>query len=602
MSDFIVAVPTPELLRETSTVRKSATSRIFDQVATAYTEFLVDYGPHDRSVTFPGAQSTAGVLSWSRASDDDVITNGDFWSVAAGSSVAENLAHNMAIRGGSLVHTVPVWGAYAAVFGERYSNRVWFWNTTPALEAIHYGSDVEFTYVSNRPLLVALALSRGRPDVTLSPNFVSEYLHFGYSVSGATPYLGVSTLDVSECLVVSDGTISFRDAPQQDCHLPRDHSEREGALALKEALTRSMDRCVAEIGTDPLQFRLSGGKDSRLLAGLLRGSSVDVQAVTFGVEQDIEVQLSRRIASMAEFDHNVTAPRQADGDSLRAQIGRVIFESGGIPPSEAHLGATAGATPSFPGQPIMLGQWPLTKGGLAKVMRYNDSGIRTALQSQGSPLLSRIEAQQYIDMVDEWADSVAAPSEIEKLYLFARQFRSGRYLHSHITHYSRDSTIVYPISDSEVTAVCDALTMAEKVSQRALFLALQDIWSDVVDLPLHGSVWRFEVAGPADISGSGYGSRKSGTIVGSGSNDIDAATVGSSERVPAIELAGEIVKSARWIYLRSILSEDIAASVEECAAGHVSLPAEMSNREFYKLTWRLLVADVWLSGAWLSHL
>src|SRR5699024_11105473 len=93
-------------------------------------------------------------------------------------------------------------------------------------------------------------------------------------------------------------------------------------------------------------------------------------------------------------------------------------------------------------------------------------------------------------------DELLINREIEKLYLFAREFRSGRYLHAHIAQYSGSSMIAYPIADAEVGAVCDALTMYEKVSEKSLFGALQRIWPEVMRVPLDRSRWRFEAAGP----------------------------------------------------------------------------------------------------------
>ncbi|SLN01437.1 MoeH5 [Corynebacterium xerosis] len=602
MNDFLIAVPRLGLLSADKAARENEAKTRLASVAATYQRYKAEGSAGTATVDFPASGSTGAVLTWPNG-ESHVQSRGDFWAVSTDQRTTMSLLHAMRLRGGALVYDSPAWGSYAATFGEKYSQRVWFWNTTPALEAIHFGADSEFVFVSNRPLLVALSLSHGLADVDLDRAYLPEYLHLGYSVSGRTSFKGVTTIPVNGCLVVHRGEIFFREVPRMISELSAEHGEEEGAEALAQALQSATRRSLEQANGATTQLRLSGGKDSRLLAGLLRQQGAGVEAITYGVEEDTEVQLSRRIAQMAGFPHTVSSPSLAVGVNLRERVERIMFECGGIPASEAHLGETVGSDPSLLGEPIMLGQWPLMKGGIAKVMRYPEGGIRGAVHKQASNILSSRTANPIVDMLNEWFDDAVAGTELEKLYLFAREFRSGRYLHSHVTHYSRDALVIYPISDMQVTAVCDVLTMAEKVSQRALFLATQRIWPEVMALPLHGSSWRFEAGGPADISGNTYGLRNAAQPIQQLPRQRTHAQVDQSTPGDSIQnLAIEIVSGGRWPYFRDLLSTEMSNAIESTATGQSAPPAGMSIRAYKKSVWRVLLADVWLSGGWLRDL
>src|SRR5699024_2700 len=102
-----------------------------------------------------------------------------------------------------------------------------------------------------------------------------------------------------------------------------------------------------------------------------------------------------------------------------------------------------------------------------------------------------------------WAEDTPVNAGIEYLYLFARNFRSGRWLQAHINLYDRDAYIAYPIADSEVAAVSDALSMTEKVSERTLFSALGGIWPEALEIPLSNKgSFKFEITEANQVFGN----------------------------------------------------------------------------------------------------
>lgn len=602
MTLFLVAIPTTD--RDVP-AWPDTSERMLARLARVATGFAPLLGPDYEPEPSIGEPVTdqAAVLSWRRRGDAELpLAQGDHWSVTAGSAVDAALRGSVRRRGGRLVYDTPVWGQYAAVWGERYADRVTAWNTVPALEAIHWGEAAGYVFLSNRPLLVALAaVSGARSAVQLSTDYVTEYLLYGYSVSGQTPFAGVRTIPVNRALQVHRGRAGLVDLPTGlEGPLPVDHTAEEGAEALAGALSSAMDRTLRGLDGRPLQLRMSGGKDSRLLLGLLREQEVDVQAVTFGRSTDPDVRLAQWLTEGTGTAHEYRLPELARAETLSGQVASTIAASGGIPASEPHTSRYLAAEPQRPGEAIMLGQWPLTKGGMAKRVRYPAGAVWEMLRKQGGALVDQAAREEADAWLYQWFTDVPAVNELEKLYLFAREFRSGRYLHAHIAHYSGEAQIAYPISDAEVAAVCDALTMAEKVSEKALFGALERVWPEVMAVPLDRSVWRFEVGGPdPELSGPHYDSRTTPLPeMTAEPESVDRPSEFSTQL--AVQLAREILAGDRQDLFASLLDHSVWEALQTAASrGEVVVPEGMVRMELVKYFWRIYVADIWLSRQWL---
>lgn len=604
MTHFLVAVPTtPRNLLDAGS--ESATlERLLYRAGEAYRPFVGE--DHERAgrIVRPSGRGASAALIFDRVGGQQGVMDEhrDWWVVSAGQGVAPSLCRHVRRRGGALRYEQPVWGQYAAVFVERWMDRVTAWNTVPALEAIHYASIGSHILLTNRPLLAALAMAGGLPGaVRPSEAYAREYLSVGYSVMGLTPFEGVRTIPVDAAVEVFEGQLRLIERPAGlESTLSVDHTLEEGAEALGVALTAGMARVATQVRERPLQLRMSGGKDSRLLLGLVQGTGLAARAVTFGAEGDIDVRLARRMVGSVGLPHLVTQPQPVDAADETGRIRRTLFEAGGIPLSEPHTIRYRGATVDGPGEAIMLGQWPLMKGGLARRMTNNvDTTVHRVLGAV-SPLVATAAREEVTAWLEDWAHTTPASTHLEKQYLFARQFRSGRYLQAHVAHYDRDAMIAYPISDHEVAAVSDVLTMAEKVSQRALFGALRQIWPEVMAVPLDRSTWPFESAGPdPEWSGPDYAARHQPVP------EVPVEHVsrpdGEYTRVTQEGLAIDILGDAMAAWGRPMVRPDVWEAIEVTAAGGETppLPGAEFPRAFAKFLWRVRALQVWRSMDWM---
>ncbi|WP_153398904.1 hypothetical protein [Ornithinicoccus halotolerans] len=609
MTEFLVVVPRAPRRQSDPRRTTDRAHALLRQLDTAYQSFAGPSREGAQLRTDVSPEGAAHLLYWSTKGGEPAYTHDrQQWVVQAGSGSAQQLLRSLAVQGGRHRYTSPVWGQYAVVLGAKHVDRVTAWNTSPALEAVHYTSDEENHYISNRPLLAALARARGNlHGAVLSAEYLSEYLLYGYAISGQTPFENVWTLPADRALCITAGQLALEEVPPGlTAPLATDHTLEEAGEALADAADHALERILANVAPRGIQLRLSGGKDSRLLLGLLRKRDLPVRAVTYGVASDAEVRLSQALASMADVPHRVTAPPSAAGTTLSGQVASTLRECGGIPPSEAHVAKYAGSVATSPQEGVMLGQWPLYKGGIAKAMRYRAGAVLQTLIGQGAPILRTAVREPFDAAMEEWYSSVHSASELEKLYLFARHFRSGRYLHSHIAHYARDALVAYPVSDAEITGVCDVMTMYEKVSEKALFLALRRIWPESLRLPLHDSNWRFEASGAdPELSGADYELRSRPVAPAAAARPAKRAPGGDGEYSARTvnALARSLVASAHWDRLSSLLNthtaESIVASSQHEDGWHFDHAVAKAPPEYAKYVWRLFVADAWWSRQWL---
>lgn len=133
-----------------------------------------------------------------------------------------------------------------------------------------------------------------------------------YSVGGRTLLHGVRRLAPGHLLRARPGAIPAERAQYRLPLSKRYHELPFSAQVelLNEALEDSMRRHVPS--NEPCTLALSGGRDSRLVAGLLEKQGNVVTALTFGQRGDVEMSCAEGVARATGFEHR-TLPLEVDG-------------------------------------------------------------------------------------------------------------------------------------------------------------------------------------------------------------------------------------------------------------------------------------------------
>jgi asparagine synthase (glutamine-hydrolysing) len=153
---------------------------------------------------------------------------------------------------------------------------------------------------------------------------VLQLAMFGHQLGDRTIFDGISVLPPATILTASAGGVTLTGywrAAYRCHHLTgRDAAAELAGRLVAATRRRSVGRRA------PLGIFLSGGLDSRCVAGALAGAGAPVTAVTFGDESSRDVRFARQVSSRLGFAHHTYAHH---GHSLAAALPRVVWRTEG---------------------------------------------------------------------------------------------------------------------------------------------------------------------------------------------------------------------------------------------------------------------------------
>ena len=404
----------------------------------------------DSPQTLREATYSGGVLvtwqSGSRYQNPDIKSG--VWTACSNAALSGKIRTGISTRSGRLSVDPSIGGSYMAIWGNKGSDRVFAWSTPPAIEPVYFASDKDWIYISNRPLPIAIAMTDGFPEkIRIDENYVREYLNFGFSISAATPFEGISVLMPRTCLSVWKGQVQILDEPDFGVVELRSNvdSREAGALELSDSLKRATRRLIEQQPKSHVQLRLSGGKDSRLMLGLLKQiPDCTVTAVTQGDAESAQVKVAAELAELAGVDFIATAPNMTVRSSIIQSCEATIFQSSGLIPSEPTIAPFSASDPLAPGEYLAAGEWPLFKGYLERTSNRSMEAVEAQLSGSSKKVLDS-EGNGYTESaLRRWKASVPVLSSYEILYYYGRDIRASRYQHAKTAQIDSVSTVFYP--------------------------------------------------------------------------------------------------------------------------------------------------------------
>lgn len=161
-----------------------------------------------------------------------------------------------------------------------------------------------------------------------------------YSVDGRTLLTGVRRLAPGHLLRAGPG---LQPREVENYRLPTSDRYHEmpfssQAELLHEVLVDAVRRHLPR--DEPCALSLSGGRDSRLVAGLLEQQGNEVTAVTFGERGDMEMRCARGVARATGFAHR-TLPLDVDSNGRCAELHATWFHCTTGFGALAHWGSAA---------------------------------------------------------------------------------------------------------------------------------------------------------------------------------------------------------------------------------------------------------------------
>lgn len=511
-----------------------------------------------------------------------------------------------------------VGGSYMAIRGNLGSDRIWAWSTPPAVEPVYYGQTDSHTYVSNRPLPVAMAIYGGDTSrFSMSDQFIEEYLNYGFSISEVTPFQGVYMLKPRQALSISSGEVYLHAEPDfgQPTLKETDDPREMGAEELKGALLDATGKLLSQRPNRPVQLRLSGGRDSRLILALLNHfPEVDVTCVTQGDSKSEQVKIASALASMANREFIATAPNMTDRDSIVRSCERTIFESSGSIPSEPTIAPFSAPDALSEGEYLAAGEWPLFRGFLERTSKRSAAAVEDALNASSKELLSEEGNLSVSRTLNRWKASVPALSSYEMLYFYGRDIRASRYQQAKLAQVDTTSKVFYPFMDVNVVRLSDVLPVVNRRMQYTVFALLRDLWPESFSIPYaFDEPLRFERFEGTRSFSDGYRASKSAKDLSYAGDVVQSSQRASSVdssfySAPISSASNLVVTSTHWGRLKELLNADFASNVEQWATceNDRNLPGVPQVRggakEIKIKVWRVMMIVLWLEKRWAGYI
>lgn len=402
--------------------------------------------------------------------------------------------------GSTLRPTVSHGGTAAIVVGEAETGTLTGWTTMPSVVPLFLSElNPEFAILGSRPLLVHMAES-GSDRPSFRRDFLFEMLPSGYSLAGNTVFEGVRRVAKFDAVVVDARRATTAPHP----------------LSIGGLQNRSLDRAASEYGEiirdvvsrRPVQqrlFRLSGGKDSRLVAAAMIGHR-ELVAVTDGDAGSGESVIAAEVARICGFDHVIRPTRDHSKPLCEAAEYYNLLSEGltSHDPRKYAEVLTFGASSE-----LVTGQGELHKGGYARA----SGGERNPLGLVAARLFDRSLVSDGIlgparSLLNDWQEVRRAVFTEKKssLYWSYVDFRLGDWYMNRYMQWDGRHHLHMPLLDDRVSRFLATVPLDQKVREHLLHATVQYLSGELAMLPFYKDAWLVPnltspLAPPEEIAG-----------------------------------------------------------------------------------------------------
>lgn len=269
-------------------------------------------------------------------------------------------------------------------------------------------------------------------------------------------------------------------------------------------LERSVQAAVARHAPQGPKYglMLSGGLDSRLLAGFLAAQKTDARCVTFGKSRDFEMRGAKAVAKAVGFNHTATEiPASAYADAAKRHAHWEMLGAGfsGVPEWAMYDILSEG-----PERLVVGHGFDGIAGGIHIGWAYDSKSkhmgldvllptiLAWGLQPAALKKLVGSEHAAAVDAAMERIETVyneLAPREHHRAWLFDLQYRQRLHVGSALWPISFASWPVVPYLDRDVVRVCAAMPSSSIADRRAQFALLARCFPRLAALPLDRNSW-----------------------------------------------------------------------------------------------------------------
>lgn len=397
-------------------------------------------------------------------------------------------------------------GLYSYVTVRRRDGQLCAGHSTPTLEPVYYAETSSGLHVGNNPLLVHVA-SIGMDRPRMNESFYLAAAGGGAAIDGSTPFIGCYRVPPRSILVNQPGQFgtTLREAPRPTYGRYRLSSFQQR----QDAMSESLIQAGSVLESLPAgEIRISGGKDSRLLAAFLSHAKISATPVNNNYPGEVEGQIADKVARVLGWESCLRIPRQKppQGPEIDHYARRKIAFAGGLP-AVAALQYTVPSEGTVPGPPLIMGHAHLQRGGLISRSRSHEEAIVAASTRTVSPYLRPEYAERSARVMREFVNEtlttkgVVPQSMTFHAYL---QFTLNFQLQSLYAYVRNWNPLITPLVDERFALLCEDIVasrtpryrrnrssgIVDLRSERLAIGVTQALAPSLLEFPLAGGRYR----------------------------------------------------------------------------------------------------------------
>lgn len=475
-------------------------------------------------------------------------------------------------------------GIYSYATVRRRDGQVSAGHSTPTLEPLYYSQGDEGFHLGNHPLLVHAA-SIGFDSPRISEMFFFRAVGAGVAIDDHTPFVGTMRLAPGEVLASRERRLHFFKAPEPSFGRYRLGSTKQridavaGALVEAGAILERLPRA---------EFRLSGGKDSRLIAALIKARGIRVDPVNQNFPGEVEGQVADRVAAiLGDECSRIPIEDYVDRDLARATTRKIAF-AGGLP-AVASIQYPNRSEGRVPGTPMIMGHAHLQRGGFANTqIRRETEAVSAAKSRTVSGLLKPGFAEHNDMIVNSWIDEQLSGGRMSAQVISFTAYLQYtlNYLFQSLYAYVRNwNLLITPMVDERFALLCQQIALqpasfwpassngiTDLRGERVAMGVIEAIAPELLDVPLAEDRFRADRPGR-----SGYEARDPSLITRGDIPDEDLKRIFNTRRLSS-QLRGEIWEQVEGGLVARLAEEAVRPEVWEFVSDPRSEPpADLSR-------------------------
>lgn len=466
------------------------------------------------------------------------------------------------------------------------------WSSHGAVSGLFITRHDKRIAISNRPLLSHLVgIQRDVP--IMSSKWAGRILLGGCSVWCDTPFESTTQPNPRTVVVLAGDALSEIAHPiaiERNRHA-------DGDPAGIASLTSTALDAVAVLKRWPrAELQLSGGRDSRMVAALIKRAGIDVDPVTFATQNGGEGAAAATVARAVGLPHRIGSSEMTTGDDMVPTILTNLRRHEAMPGENRHLAYPPNGAA---GVPVLQGQAHHSRGGFRSRVLRERKDMHAHLVGLNLGDMRLVDNELAIERkarLDELLHGYQIRFTPDLSYWLYNDWRITRKRIGSYLPVARDRAVVWPLMDERALCAISELSSYDRVSEVAFYGTLCGLLPALAPIPLYQNTWKFD-SGPVGEARfpDGYAQRK--TPITEPPGGRRAADRRFFRVSPLFRIATHDLRFSPD--LRALIRPDVLRAMTELDDPAKAL--ELPNDTIVAFAWKVVAIALTMEGTWVGH-